>query len=62
MANATGIPLALGTRLFLQGKVAAKGVIAPEIAFRPGEFFEMLAPFCTFPEPLAPAGLVEVAR
>jgi len=62
MANATGIPLALGTRLFLQGKVAAKGVIAPEIAFRPGEFFDLLEPYCTFPEPLAPADLVEVAR
>jgi saccharopine dehydrogenase-like NADP-dependent oxidoreductase len=61
MANATGIPLALGTRLFLQGKVAAKGVIAPEIAFRPGEFFDLLAPYCTFPEPRA-AELVEVAR
>ncbi|MEW6658305.1 MAG: saccharopine dehydrogenase NADP-binding domain-containing protein [Thermodesulfobacteriota bacterium] len=60
MAKATGIPLALGTQLFLQGRVGVKGVIAPEIAFQPGEFFELLAPYCTFPEPRAASELVEV--
>jgi hypothetical protein len=60
MAKATGIPLALGTRLFLQGRVAAQGVIAPELAFQPGEFFDLLAPYCTFPEPRAAAELLEV--
>lgn len=49
MARATGIPLALGTRLFLQGRVANTGVIAPEIAFQTTEFFDLLAPYCTFP-------------
>ncbi len=62
MARATGIPLALGTRLFLQGRVAAKGVIAPEIAFQSAEFFDMLAPYCTFPTPRDASELVEVAR
>jgi saccharopine dehydrogenase-like NADP-dependent oxidoreductase len=62
MARATGIPLALGTRLHLQGKVAAKGVMAPEKAFQPGEFFDMLAPYCTFPVPVDASELLEVAR
>jgi saccharopine dehydrogenase-like NADP-dependent oxidoreductase len=62
MARATGIPLALGTRLFLQGRVAAKGVIAPEIAFQSKEFFDLLSPHCTFPAPLDASELVEVAR
>jgi hypothetical protein len=46
----------------LQGKVAAKGVIAPEIAFRCDEFFDLLAPYCTFPEPRDASELVEVTR
>lgn len=60
MANATGIPLALGTRLLLQGRVTTKGVIAPEIAFEAEEFFQRLAPYCTFPMPLAASELIEV--
>jgi saccharopine dehydrogenase-like NADP-dependent oxidoreductase len=60
MANATGIPLALGTRLLLQGRVTTKGVIAPEIAFGAEEFFQRLAPYCTFPTPLAALELIEV--
>lgn len=62
MARATGIPLALGTRLYLQGRVATKGVMAPEIAFRSAEFFDLLAPHCTFPAPVDASELVEVAR
>jgi len=62
MARATGIPLALGTRLYLQGRVATKGVIAPEIAFQSAEFFDLLAPYCTFPGPQDASELVEVAR
>ncbi len=61
MAKATGIPLALGTRLVLQGRVAAKGVIAPELAFEATEFFNQFAPYCTFPAPAAASELVEVA-
>jgi saccharopine dehydrogenase-like NADP-dependent oxidoreductase len=62
MAKATGIPLALGTRLHLQGKVATQGVIAPEIAFQSAAFFDLLAPYCTFPTPRDASELVEVAR
>lgn len=62
MARATGIPLALGTRLYLQGRVATQGVMAPEIAFRSAEFFDLLAPHCTFPAPVDASELVEVAR
>ncbi len=61
MAKTTGIPLALGARLVLQGKVAAKGVIAPELAFDAAEFFQLLAPHCTFPAPVAASELIEVA-
>jgi saccharopine dehydrogenase-like NADP-dependent oxidoreductase len=60
MANATGIPLALGTRLLLQGRVTTKGVIAPEIAFEAEQFFQRQAPYCTFPMPLAASELIEV--
>ncbi|MFH1092171.1 MAG: saccharopine dehydrogenase NADP-binding domain-containing protein [Pseudomonadota bacterium] len=62
MARATGIPLALGTRLYLQGSVATKGVIAPEIAFQATEFFDLIAPYCTFPAPRDASELVEVDR
>jgi saccharopine dehydrogenase-like NADP-dependent oxidoreductase len=60
MAKATGIPLALGTRLVLQGRVTPKGIIAPEIAFDCEEFFQMLAPYCTFPMPMDASELIEV--
>jgi saccharopine dehydrogenase-like NADP-dependent oxidoreductase len=60
MANTTGIPLALGTGLVLQGRATTKGVIAPEIAFNAQEFFQRLAPYCTFPMPLAASELIEV--
>jgi saccharopine dehydrogenase-like NADP-dependent oxidoreductase len=62
MARATGIPLALGTRLLLQGRVATTGVIAPEIAFQSAEFFDLLSPYCTFPAPVDVSELVEVDR
>lgn len=60
MAKATGIPLALGTRLMLQGRVIAKGIMAPEIAFDTSEFFQMLAPHCTFPSVVPASELIEV--
>jgi len=62
MAGATGIPLALGTRLHLQGRVVGKGVMAPEIAFKPTEFFDLLAPYCTVPKTPEAGELVEVAK
>lgn len=62
MAQSTGIPLALGTRLHLQGRAVTKGVMAPEIAYQPDEFFDLLAPYCTFPAPVEASELVEVSR
>lgn len=62
MDRATGIPLALGTRLHLQRRVVAKGVIAPEAAFQSAEFFRLLAPYCTFPVVPHSEELVEVLR
>jgi saccharopine dehydrogenase-like NADP-dependent oxidoreductase len=60
MAAATGIPLALGTLLHLQGRVLGKGVMAPEAAFQPVEFFDLLAPYCTCPTRPGELELVEV--
>jgi saccharopine dehydrogenase-like NADP-dependent oxidoreductase len=62
MPNVTGIPLAIGTLLHLRGKVKAKGVIAPETAFATEDFFELLAPYCTFPARHDAAVLVELSR
>lgn len=59
MNNATGIPLALGMLLLLKGKVIKKGVIAPEVAFDPDEFFRLLAPYCTFPKRRDSSSLIE---
>ncbi len=62
MARSTGIPLALGARLHLQGKVLSKGVTAPETVFNSAEFFGLLAPYCAFPIPVDASELLEVAR
>lgn len=47
MAGATGVPLAVGAFLVLSGKVKDRGVFAPEGAFDPVEFFDVLAPLCS---------------
>ncbi len=61
MPRVTGIPLALGTLLHLRGEVKEKGVIAPEIAFKTEEFFQLLAPYCTFPAQYDAKALVEIS-
>ena len=43
MGEATGIPLACGLKLLVEGKIIKKGVFAPEGAIKPNEFFEELA-------------------
>ena len=43
MGEATGIPLACGLKLLVEGKIIKKGVFAPEGAINPNEFFEELA-------------------
>ncbi len=47
MAGMTGVPLAIGTITLIEGKIKKKiGVITPEEAFEPEEFFERMVPFC----------------
>ncbi|MCP3982807.1 MAG: saccharopine dehydrogenase [bacterium] len=50
MGGITGIPLALGLRLFASGGAPRRGVFAPEGIVDPDAFFEALAPFCHAPE------------
>ena len=47
MAGATGVPMAVGASLLLSGKIGRPGVFAPEGAFDPWEFFDVLAPLCS---------------
>ena len=49
MANATGVPLALGLRQLLEGRIATPGVFAPEAVIEPDSFFDQLAPYCDPP-------------
>lgn len=60
MDGSTGIPLAMGTLLLLQGHVKQRGVLAPEKAIDPDRFFRILAPFCTIPEPCPADELVKL--
>ena len=60
MDGATGIPLALGTLMLLQGHVRRQGVMAPEKAIDPDRFFNLLAPFCTAPAPCPANELVQL--
>ncbi len=47
MGGATGVPLAVGASLIMQGKVSDPGVFAPEGVVDPDDFFNALAPLCT---------------
>ena len=49
MANSTGVPLALGLRQILEGRIATPGVFAPEAVIEPDDFFDQLAPYCDPP-------------
>ena len=46
MASATGVPLALGLRHLIEGRIGAPGVFAPEAVIEPDRFFDQLAPYC----------------
>ncbi len=47
MAGRTGVSLAIGARMLLEGKVSKKGLLTPEETFPdPTEFFNELAPYC----------------
>lgn len=49
MAAGTGIPMAVGIGLMLDGKITRRGVMAPEACIEPDVFFDQLHPFCSFP-------------
>ena len=49
MANATGVPLALGLKLLIEGHIQARGVFAPEAVIEPDSLFDLLAPYCVPP-------------
>lgn len=46
MAGITGIPLAIAAQMIIEGKIMKKGVLTPEEAINPNEFFERFASFC----------------
>jgi saccharopine dehydrogenase-like NADP-dependent oxidoreductase len=50
MGGATGVPLAVGLRMLIDGQISAKGVHPPETCIDPNLFFDALAPLCTPPQ------------
>lgn len=61
MAGSTSVPLAVALKLFIEGKVTATGVKAPEAALDPGLFFDELHPYCVTPAPVSREKLVTFA-
>lgn len=51
MAEVTGVPLAVAVRLFLDGRITAYGVHAPETAIDADTFFGAFRAHCRVPEP-----------
>lgn len=49
MGGVTGVPLAVGLKLLVEGRIAARGVHAPEACIDPAVFFDALAPLCSPP-------------
>jgi saccharopine dehydrogenase-like NADP-dependent oxidoreductase len=46
MGEMTGVPLAIALRLLAGGRIARRGVFAPEGCIDPDAFFEALVPYC----------------
>ncbi|MHA1293040.1 MAG: saccharopine dehydrogenase family protein [Promethearchaeota archaeon] len=46
MAGVTGVPLAIGALMIIDGTIDKKGVLTPEESIDFNEFFERLAPYC----------------
>ncbi len=61
MGGATGVPLAIGSRMLLEKKIKQPGVFAPEAIVEPDSFFENLAPLCS-PKKSGAENLVLVTR
>ena len=53
MGAVTGIPLAVGLKMLCEGKITRRGVLAPEAAIDPDEFFDELLRYCTYPKPVS---------
>jgi len=49
MGGATGVPLAVGLKMLIEGQIRATGVHPPETCIDPDAFFDALAPLCTPP-------------
>jgi len=46
MAGITGVPLAIAVLMMIDGKITKKGILTPEEAIEPIEFFNRLAKYC----------------
>ena len=46
MAGDTGVPLAIGALMLINGKITRKGVLTPEEVINPEEFFDKYAIYC----------------
>ncbi len=46
MAGVTGVPLAVAALMYIDGKIQEKGVLTPEEAIDPNEFFDRYAKYC----------------
>ena len=49
MANATGVPLALGLAQLIEGRIQVRGVFAPDAVIEPDRLFDQIAPYCEPP-------------
>jgi len=58
MGAVTGIPFAVGLKMLCEGKITKPGVLAPEAAIDPDEFFDELLPYCTYPKPVSREELI----
>ena len=58
MGAVTGIPFAVGLKMLCEGKIASRGVLAPEAAIDPDDFFDELLPYCTYPKPVSREELI----
>jgi saccharopine dehydrogenase-like NADP-dependent oxidoreductase len=49
MGGATGVPMAIGLKMFATGQITRHGVFAPEELIDPDDFFNELGPLCLTP-------------
>lgn len=60
MGAVTGIPFAVGLKMLCEGKIIKRGVMAPEAAIDPDDFFDELLPYCTYPKPVSREELITI--